>query len=198
MLRRIVFALPAVVTALVMSATVALSQVPHPSELQQFRGHRSGFVQGTLNIASAEKATLSLRADGNHDLIRVESINLDYVLPPQSGSRGPINNAREGTITFALHGGASSGMLLKIENNTAQGFAYKGYIVPLSQGRALPVQPTAVCSIPPGKVVYEHWPYPLVQFIAGNFEVSDDPVSTCESESESEASKVQPAATSSH
>lgn len=171
------------------------SQPAHPQRLQQFRKYRSGFVQGTLNIAPAEKTILRLRADGNYDLIRVESIDLDYVTPPQSGSRGPINNAPEGTITFALHGGASTGVLLKIENNTAQGFAYKGYIVPIRQGRAQPIEPTTVCTIPPGKVVYEHWPYPLVQFIAGGFAVSDDAVSTCEVEPEAPA--AIPAVTSS-
>lgn|GEM_PF-806866 len=172
------------------------SQSVHPQRLQQFRGYRSGFVQGSLNVAPSEKAILRLRADGNHDLIDVESIDLDYVVPPQSGSRGPINNAREGTITFALHGAASLGMLLKIENNTSQGFAYKGFIVPITQGRAQPIQPTTVCTIPPGKVVYEHWPYPLVQFVAGGFAVNDDAVSTCEAEPEAPA--ALPAAKSSH
>ena len=91
-------------------------QVPHPATPQQFEGRRSSFVQGTLNVAAGERATLRRNADGTYDLVRVDRIEVGDVLPPAEGSRDHPNSADAGTVRFGLHLRQDVGSILMVEN----------------------------------------------------------------------------------
>lgn len=159
-------------------ASMALQAV-HPETPQQFDGHSSSFVQGTLNVAIGERATLRRNADGTYDLVRVERIAVDDVLPPAEGSRGSLNGAAPGTLRFGLHARQDVGSLLKVENGQDQGLRYAGFVVRYVGGRAHGPGATSVCTVPPGMVSYEHWPEPVIQVVVGALERSDDAVPVC-------------------
>jgi hypothetical protein len=76
-------------TALMAGMVVQGTQTAHPATPQQFSGRRSAFVQGTLNIAAGELATLRRNADGSYDLIKVDRIHVRDVLPPGRGLTRP-------------------------------------------------------------------------------------------------------------
>lgn len=161
----------------------ALDQaLAYPAQPQRFQERNSAYVQGTLNLVFSERAVLRLRDDGNYDLIRVDKIGVDAVEPPPADHQGPLNKAEEGTITLALHGNARLGILVKIENATGRGLKYVGYIVPVAQGRVQPIERTTVCTVPAGIVAFEHWTTPILQFVAGGLEQTDDELPRCETE----------------
>lgn len=165
----------AVVSALILQN----APVAHPATPQQFRDRRSSFVQGTLNVASGERATLRQNADGTYDLVRVDRIEVRDVLPPTNGSNTAVNGADAGTLRFGLHARQDVGSLLKVENGQSEGLAYSGYIVRYVGGQASGPDETSVCTVPPGMASYEQWPEPVVQVVIGGLRRSDDTVPTC-------------------
>ena len=167
---------------LIALVSVILLQEPpvaHPATPQQFGDRRSSYVQGTLNVAAGERATLRQNADGTYDLVRVDRIQVRDVLPPTDGSNGPINEAESGTLRFGLHARQDVGSLLKIENGQSEGLAYSGFVVRLVGGQARGPDETSVCTVPPGMANYEHWPEPVIQVVIGGLRRSDDSVPTC-------------------
>ncbi|PZO01688.1 MAG: hypothetical protein DCF28_09575 [Alphaproteobacteria bacterium] len=165
--------------ALVSVMAVQDAPAAYPPTPQQFRGRTSAFVQGTLNVAAGERATLRLNADGTYDLVRVDRIRVGDVLPPAAGSTGTINGAEPGTLRFGLHAREDFGSVLKVENGQAQGLAYSGFVVRYVGGQARGPEATSVCSVPPGLVSYEHWPEPVIQVVVGGLRRSDDTLPTC-------------------
>ncbi|MBB5744512.1 hypothetical protein [Brevundimonas variabilis] len=167
------------VLALVSAVILQDAPVAYPPTPQQFRGRTSGFVQGTLNVAAGERATLRLNADGTYDLVGVDRIAVGDVLPPAEGSTGTINGAEAGTLRFGLHARQDIGSVLKVENGQTQGLGYAGYVVRYVGGQARGPEATSVCTVPPGMVTYEHWPEPVIQVVVGGLRRSDDTVPTC-------------------
>lgn len=153
--------------------------IAHPETPQQFRDRRSGYVQGTLNVASGERATLRQNEDGTYDLIRVDRIEVGDVLPPTDRSSATVNDADAGTLRFGLHARQDIGSVLKVENGQSQGLAYSGYIVRYVGGQARGPDATSVCTVPPGMATYEHWPEPVIQVVIGGVRRSEDTVPTC-------------------
>lgn len=153
--------------------------VAHPETPQQFRNRSSTYVQGTLNVASGERATLRQNTDGTYDLIRVDRIQMRDVLPPTDRSTAAVNDADAGTLRFALQSRQDVGSILKVENGQSQGLAYSGFIVRYVGGQARGPDPTSVCTVPPGMATYEHWPEPIIQVVIGGLRRSDDTVPTC-------------------
>lgn len=162
-------------------STMVLQDAPvaHPETPQQFRDRRSSYVQGTLNVASGERATLRQNDDGTYDLIRVDRIQVRDVLPAADRSRAAVNDADAGTLRFGLHARQDVGSLLKVENGQSQGLAYSGFIVRYGGGQAHGPDATSVCLVPPGMATYEHWPEPVIQVVIGGLRRSDDPLPTC-------------------
>lgn len=153
---------------------------PHPQTPQQIEGRRSAFVQGTLNVAVGERATLRRNADGTYDLIAVDAIRVEDVLPPRDGSpAGELNGAAPGTLRFGLHGRQDVGSLLKVENGQDTGLKYGGFVVRYLGGRARGPEATSVCTVPAGMTTFEHWPEPVIQIVVGGLEPSADTVPTC-------------------
>ncbi|WP_372707410.1 hypothetical protein [Brevundimonas sp.] len=155
------------------------AQVAHPATPQQFAGRQSAYVQGTLNVATGERATLRLNADGSYDLVDVDRIQVRDVLPPAEGSRDQLNRAAAGTIRFGLHARQDVGSILKVENGQGQGLKYFGLIVRYVGGQARGPVATSVCTVPPGMATFEHWPEPVIQVVIGGLQRSDDAVPTC-------------------
>lgn len=151
----------------------------HPATPQQVAGRRSSYVQGTLNVAAGERATLRRNADGTYDLIQVDRIEVSDVMPPANGSRTPINQAASGTIRFGLHARQDVGSLLKVENGQDQGLKYSGFVVRYVGGQARGPAATSVCTVPLGMTNYEHWPEPVIQMVVGGIQRSNDVVPTC-------------------
>lgn len=146
-------------------------------------GTRSGFVQGTLNLAAGERVVLRLKADGTFEMIEAATVGLEAALPPASGSQGDLTTlmkAEPGTIAFSLGLRRDAGSFLKIENGLDKGFGYAGYIVRFSGGRAVGPARTSVCSVMPGKLGFEHWQEPVIQVVAGSLHTVED-APTCES-----------------
>ena len=146
---------------------------------QQFRDRRSSYVQGTLNVAAGERATLRQNADGTYDLVRVDGIQVRDVLPPTDGSDAALNEADSGTLRFGLHARQDVGSLLKVENGQSEGLAYAGFIIRQVGGEARGPDATSVCTVPPGMTHYEHWPEPVIQVVIGGLRRSDDTAPTC-------------------
>lgn len=166
-------------TALMAGVFAYSTQVPYPATPQQFEGRRSGFVQGTLNVAAGERATLRQNADGTYDLVRVERIEVRDVLPPAEGSRDRPNRAAPGTLRFSLHARQDVGSFLKVENGQDEGLKYSGFIVRYVGGQARGPEATSVCTVPPGMANFERWPEPIIQIVIGGLARSDDAVPTC-------------------
>lgn len=164
-----------------LTAGVFLQQapVPHPATPQQVAGHRSSYVQGTLNVAAGERASLRRNADGNYDLIDVDRIEFDDVMPPANGSRNNPNQAPPGSIRFGLHARRDVGSLLKVENGQDRGLKYSGFVVRYIGGQARGPDLTSVCTVPQGMANFERWPEPVIQVIVGGIQRSDDAVPTC-------------------
>jgi hypothetical protein len=162
-------------------AGILLQDAPlaYPPTPQQFEGRRSGFVQGTLNVAAGERATLRRNANGTYDLIQVDRIEVRDVLPPAEGSREPLNEAAPGTIRFGLHARRDVGSLLKVENSQGEGLKYSGFIVRYVGGQARGPAETSVCTVPSGMTSYEHWNEPVIQIVVGGLQTSADTVPTC-------------------
>ena len=154
-------------------------QVPHPATPQQFEGRRSGYVQGTLNVAAGERATLRRNADGTYDLVRVDRIEVRDVLPPAEGSRDRLNGAEAGTVRFGLHMRQDVGSMLKVENGQDEGLRYSGFVVRYVGGQARGPDATSVCTVPPGMANFERWPEPVIQVVIAGLARSDDAVPTC-------------------
>lgn len=152
---------------------------PHPATPQRFPDRQSGFVQGTLNIAIGERATLRQNADGSYDLVRVDRIQVRDVLPPAEGTRSNPNGAAPGTIRFALSARQDVGSVLKVENGQNTGLKYSGFVVRYVGGQAQSPAETSVCTVPAGMVNYERWPEPVIQVVVGGLQPSDDTVPTC-------------------
>ena len=166
-------------TALMAAVILQDAPAPHPATPQQFEGRRSAFVQGTLNVAVGERATLRLNPNGTYDLVGVDRIQVGDVLPPAQGSRDPLNNAPAGTLRFSLQGGREVGSILKVENSQDQGLKYDGFVVRYVGGQARPLAATSVCTVPPGMATFERWPEPVIQVVIGGLQRSDDAVPTC-------------------
>ncbi len=162
-------------------SALVLQDLPptYPPTPQQFPDRQSTFIQGTLNVASGERATLRANADGTYDLIGVDRIRIADVMPPAEGSTDTINEAQAGTLRFSLHANRDVGSLLKVENGQSVGLAYSGYVVRLAGGQAHGPEATSVCTVPPGMANFEHWPEPVIQVVIGGLRHSDDIVPTC-------------------
>lgn len=162
-------------------AALALQDAPpsHPATPQKFEGRRSAFVQGTLNVAAGERATLRLNPNGTYDLVRVDRIQVGDVLPPAEGSRDLPNGAPAGTVRFGLHARQDVGSILKVENGQDQGLKYGGFVVRYVGGQARPPAETAVCTVPAGMSTFEHWPEPVIQIVVGGLQRSDDAAPAC-------------------
>lgn len=166
--------------AVLMAGVVAQSaQVAHPAAPQQFAGFRSSFVQGTLNVATGERATLRRNADNSFDLVRVDRIEVRDVLPPAQGSRTHPNSAGPGTLRFSLHARKDVGSLLKVENGLDEGLKYSGFVVRYVGGSPRGPEETSVCTVPSGMATFEQWPEPVIQVVVGSLSRSDDAVPTC-------------------
>lgn len=119
--------------AMFMAAVLAQDPAPaHPSTPQQVEGRRSAFVQGTLNVAAGEQATLRRNADGTYDLIAVDAVTPDAVSPIADGASA----APQGTIRFGLAGRRDTGSILKVENSQGEGLRYVAFIVRYVGGEA--------------------------------------------------------------
>ncbi len=151
----------------------------YPPTPQQFPGRRSGFVQGTLNVAIGERATLRRNPDGSYDLVKVEPIQIEDVLPPAEGSTEHPNQASAGTLRFSLHARQGIGSILKVENGQDQGLKYAGLVVRYVGGQARGPTATSVCTVPAGMANFERWPEPVIQVVIGGLARSDDAVPTC-------------------
>lgn len=162
-------------------AALALQDAPppHPATPQKFEGRRSALVQGTLNVAAGERATLRLNPNGTYDLVRVDRIQVGDVLPPADGSRDLPNGALAGTVRFGLHARQDVGSILKVENGQDQGLKYGGFVVRYVGGQARPPAETAVCTVPAGMATFEHWPEPVIQIVVGGLQRSDDAAPAC-------------------
>src|SRR3989344_7303091 len=147
-------------TLLIAALALQNAPPPHPTTPQQFEGRRSAFVQGTLNVAAGERATLKLNPNGTYDLVRVDRIQVGDVLPPANGSRDLPNDAPVGTIRFSLHARRDVGSILKVENGQDQGLKYGGFIVRYVGGQPRPPAETSVCTVPAGVGSFEHSPAP--------------------------------------
>lgn len=165
--------------ALIAGMAVQATQPAYPATPQQFSDRRSSYVQGTLNLAAGERATLRRNADGTYDLTRVDRIQVRDVLPPAEGSRGNLNNAASGTVRFGLHARQDVGSLLKVENGLDEGLKYGGFIVRYVGGRARGPEATSVCTVPRGMASFEHWQEPIIQVVVGGITRSDDALPTC-------------------
>ena len=165
--------------ALIAGIAVQAAQPAYPATPQQFPGRRSSYVQGTLNLAAGERATLRRNADGTYDLTRVDRIEVRDVLPPARGARGPLNEAAPGTLRFGLHARQDVGSLLKVENSLDEGLKYGGFIVRYVGGRARGPEATSVCTVPRGMASFEHWQEPVIQVVVGGITRSDDALPTC-------------------
>lgn len=168
-------------TLLLFGSLQAAPQTPaYPPTPQQIEGRRSGFVQGTLNVATGERATLRRNADGTYDLIAVDRIAIEDVLPPRDGTPAAgLNGAAPGTLRFGLHARRDVGSLLKVENGQDAGLKYFGLVVRYVGGQARGPAETSVCTVPPGMVTFEHWPEPVIQVVVGGLQPSTDTVPTC-------------------
>jgi len=153
--------------------------VPHPATPQQIPGHRSGYVQGTLNVAIGERATLRRNPDGTYDLVEVDRIDVRDVLPPEDGSSERLNRAPPGTVRFGLQARQDVGSLLKVENSQGQGLKYTGLVVRYVGGQARGPTETSVCSVPSGMANFERWPEPVLQVVIGSLQPSDDSLPVC-------------------
>lgn len=162
-------------------AALGLQDAPpsHPATPQKFEGRRSAFVQGTLNVAAGERATLRLNPNGTYDLVRVDRIQVGDVLPPAEGSRDLPNGAPAGTVRFGLHARQDVGSILKVENGQDQGLKYGGFVVRYVGGQARPPAETAVCTVPAGMATFEHWPEPVIQIVVSGLQRSYDAVPAC-------------------
>lgn len=162
-------------------SALVLQDVPpaYPTTPQRFPDRQSTFIQGTLNVALGERATLRANADGAYDLIRVDRIEISDVMPPANGSTGAINEAEAGTLRFGLHARQDVGSLLKVENGQSSGLAYSGFVVRYAGGQSRGPEATSVCTVPPGSTTFEHWPEPLIQVVIGGLTRSEDTVATC-------------------
>lgn len=167
--------------ALMFGLLIQSAPLPHPATPQTFEGRQSAYVQGTLNVASGERATLRRNADGTYDLVRVDRIRVEDVLPPREGSRGNPNRAAPGTIRFSLHARQDVGSILKVENGQEEGVKYHAFIVRYVRGQPQGPSATSVCSVPAGMLTFEHWPEPVVQVVVGGLEPSNDATPTCPS-----------------
>lgn len=166
-------------TVLMAGFLAQAAQVPHPATPQQFEGRRSSYVQGTLNVAAGERATLRRNDDGTYDLARVDRIEFRDVLPPAEGSRDHPNGASPGTVRFGLHARQDVGSLLKVENGQEEGLKYSGFVVRYVGGQRRGPAATSVCTVPPGMATFERWPEPVIQIVIGGLARSDDAVPTC-------------------
>lgn len=168
-------------SAVSLALALLVSGQASQAELQQFPGTRSGFVQGTLNLAAGERATLRRNDDGSYTLEKVERIGVEDVLPPRSGTPDTPspNGAPAGALRFGLQARRDVGTLLKVENGAGEGLKYQGYVVRFVGGQPREPAPTSVCTVPAGLVSYEHWPEPIIQVVIGGLERSDDRMPTC-------------------
>ncbi|WGM30639.1 hypothetical protein [Brevundimonas sp. NIBR11] len=162
-------------------SALALQDPPpaYPPTPQRFPDRQSAFIQGTLNIAIGERATLRANADGTYDLIGVDRIQIGDVMPPAAGSTATINEAEAGTLRFSLHANQDVGSILKVENSHSEGLAYSGFVVRFAGGQAQGPEATSVCTVPPGMANFEHWPEPVIQVVIGSLRKSEDTVPTC-------------------
>lgn len=151
----------------------------YPTTPQRFENRQSTFIQGTLNVALGERATLRANANGTYDLIGVDRIGITDVMPPTVGSTETVNQAEAGTLRFGLHAREDVGSLLKVENGQSAGLAYSGYVVRFAGGQPRDPEFTTVCTVPAGLATFEHWPEPLVQVVIGGLRRSEDATSTC-------------------
>ena len=165
--------------ALMAGIVAQAAPAPYPATPQQFPNRRTGFVQGTLNVAAGERATLRRNANGTYDLIGVDRIQIGDVLPPKEGSREVPNGAAAGTLRFGLSARQDVGSILKIENGQDVGLEYGAFVVRYVGGQPRGPAATSVCTVPAGMVGYEHWPEPVIQVVVGGIQKSDDALPTC-------------------
>ncbi|ATQ41886.1 hypothetical protein [Caulobacter mirabilis] len=141
---------------------------------------RSAFVQGTLNLAIGERATLRRQPDGSYVLDHVERISVEDVAPPANGGRAEtLNGTSPGTVRLALNARRDVGSILKVENGTGEALQYNAFIVRIAGGKPQPPAKTSVCTIPAGLVSYEHWPEPVIQVVAGGLKATPEKTPAC-------------------
>lgn len=153
------------------------------------RAPRSGFVQGTLNVAVGERVTLRRLENGAFELVKAEVVGAEAALPPANAKpadmRG-LNQAAPGTVVFTLGLRRDVGSFLKVENGLDAGFKYVGYIVRYVGGEPRGPSRTSVCTVPSGLIAFEHWNEPVIQAIAGGLTTTADEAPVCESHSVNE------------
>jgi len=177
-------------SALLLLAALALSEpttaaAPPLATVQADRPTRSGYVQGTLNLAAGERVVLRPTGDGEFELVEARFVGLEAALPPQPGTRPDMTTlfaAQPGTIAISLGMQAGVGSFLKIENRLDGSFSYIGLIVGWRDGRPTEPGRTTVCTVSKDKLGFEHWETPIVQVVMGNLQVLPDAPPVCETE----------------
>lgn len=168
----------AILATLAVIAPPQDARAAHPETPQRFEGRGSAFVQGTLNVAIGERATLRRNAQGDYDLVAVDRIRMEDVLPPTEGSSAPAGPPA-GVLRFGLHARRDVGSILKVENGEEEGLKYVGLIVRYVGGQASGPRETSVCTVPSGLMNFEHWPEPVIQVVIGSLQRSDDALPVC-------------------
>lgn len=177
----------AAVFALALATTgIALAQTPPtpdtPATAQ--RPTRSGYVQGSLNIAAGERVALKQEADGTFTFVGAEFVGLDAALPPQPGQRADLatlNRAASGTIAVSLGGRRDVGSFLKIENGLDKNLKYVGFVVRFVGGQPRGPARTSVCTVMAGKLGFEHWNEPVIQMVMADLSTVEGEAAVCES-----------------
>ncbi|RZJ01180.1 MAG: hypothetical protein EON90_04420 [Brevundimonas sp.] len=145
---------------------------------------QSAYVQGSLNLLLGERVTLTRSDDGTYALTSVGLVQITDILPPADTKpedvRGLLTTPA-GTLSFGLQSRRDVGSILRVENATGKGIRYVAYIRRVSQGAVTEPRRTSVCTVPPGLVVFEHWPEPVFQVIAASFEDVEGDAPVCES-----------------
>ncbi len=165
-------------------AVPAASQSPRTPPEQGSRRAQSAYVQGSLNLAIGERVVLRPSADGAFELVEARFLGIDAALPPAAGSQTRFEDvfkAEPGTIALSLGARQDVGSFLKIENGLDRAFAYTGFIARYQGGRRREPARTSVCTVPAGKLGYEHWNEPVIQAVLANFSTRDDAAPVCES-----------------
>lgn len=145
---------------------------------------RSVYVEGTLNLAVGERVTLRGLDDGTFQFVKAEVVGLEAALPPATGSHvdmAALMAAQSGTIAFTLGLSPDVGSFLKIENGLAWTFKFVGFIVRFVGGREHGPHRTSVCTVPSGKLGFEHWPEPVIHAVLGELQLVEGDRPVCES-----------------
>lgn len=165
------------------AAGVLLVGLAFPAAAQEV-STQSAYVQGSLNLLLGERVVLTRADDGTYALSSVGNVQIGDILPPAGAkpedARGLLTTP-QGTLSFGLQARRDVGSILRVENATGKGLRYVAYIRRVVQGAVTEPRRTSVCTVPPGLVVFEHWPEPVFQVIAASFEDVEGDAPVCES-----------------